>query len=490
MLFRLLLFAVLVALWWGVLWFALPVGWLQGTMPSFIAIHTAPPLLAVAAWWGGKRAWVWRLRRAKKRAEDAEVAKEMAAKEADRIAHQKVQEQRRVHVDCRAVWAVVIEVPAWFGDEPGQRALMEQPLQKTNTQIDSLQQVFEQVFLKCEACVWLPVKLVDDDPAHRSWVKQAWHQATTEGCIEHFPPQPDCAVLPGEGAIPDRLIALFEQEPDLPAVILVGMDSPLTDTPEDSDPQAEPGHAVVAVLLSRPELVAPAKAEFAPSGDDAGSMTPYWERENRHEADPPQWQRIPAPLRQGLWDHAPFATLHRSNTVGELESERDSVLARQISDAILEVCINAGFRDLPFKEEKAEEAEEAQEGGDAKAQAKPKPKPKPKPKEPEPLDLGWFVHNSGSSARLGALSSALRDHGCEISAFKKASDLDVEHGNVGKAREVLMLAEALVRVEQLQKPVLTADFNEDDSLGIGLVRPFSGGATTEEKSMPTEAERT
>jgi len=480
MLFRFLLFAVLVALWWGALWFMLPVGWLQGAMPAFIAIHLAPPLLAVAAWWMGKRAWIWRAKRAEKRAEEVEDAGKKAAEEAAKVAHHEAQELRRVHVDCRAVWASAIKVPDWFGDGAGQCFFLEQnpsAIQGTGREAalaSSLKALFENAFSQCEACVWLPVAFAADDPMYQVGAEQAWHQAVKEKSIEHFPQRPDFVELPGDGEIPDRLIALFEQVPDLPAVILVGMDSPLAEAPEleISDPQIRPGHAVVAMLLSRPGLTAPAEAEPVSSEDGADSMTPYWERENSNDADAPQWQRIPPPLRSFLWNYAPFATLHRTSTVVDLEPKRDSVLIRQIRETILEACINAGLRDLPF---------EAQETAkDGKAQAKPVEIPA----EPEPLDLGWFVHNCALPIRLGALSSALRDHGCEISPLKEASHLDKEHGNVGAVRDALMLAEALIRVEQLQKPVLTAGFNNDNSLCIGLICPFSEPIPTEH--APTE----
>jgi hypothetical protein len=99
------------------------------------------------------------------------------------------------------------------------------------------------------------------------------------------------------------------------------------------------------------------------------------------------------------------------------------------------------------------------------------------------LDLGWFAHNSGSAFRLGALSPALIDCGCEIDPFKDAGELEKEYGDVGAARGALMLAEALIRVAQLQKPVLTARFDGDKSIEIGLICPFHENPSSETEQV-------
>jgi hypothetical protein len=478
MIFKLFGLVILVALWWGALWLALPVGWLQGTMASFIAIHIGPPLLALSAWWGGKWTWTWRKDKVEKRAKDAKEAEKEAAIQAAKAAHQEKLALRRVHVECRAVWAVVADPPHWFVDGAKQCILDEQDpktLQEFGHKaalISSLKQVFAAAFAQCEAAVWLPVKIVSDDPAQQEWVEQAWKQAVEDRSIKQFPPKPDCAILPGSGGLPDRLINLFEIDPNLPAVILVGMDSPLAETFQSGkgDSKPRPGHAVVALLVSRSGLSEPGSNGFL-SEEYADSLTPYWERERMHDTDAPTWHRIPPALRPPIWGHAPLAKLHISNRSVSPESKRESVLTRQIRDAIEVASVNANLRDLPFIPKKDADQDE-------KAKEKPEEE-EAKPAKLGSLDLGWIVHNSGSSLRLGALSSALRDSGCETDTLDEAGNMDKEFGNVGSACGTLMLAEALVRVAQLQKPVLTAEFNEDDSVGIGLVCPIAEKLSTE-----------
>ena len=477
MIFRLLLFAILVVLWWGALWFALP-GWLQGSMPSLVGVHVGPPLLLVTVWWTGKRAWAWRVERVKKRAKETEVAEKKATQEAAKAAHLQAQEQLRVPVECRAITAAVLkvpEVPDWFEEGAAGCALAEltpEVLQGRGYEdalISSLDQVFEITFSQCPASVWLPIALVSDDPAQQRLIGEVWRQAVELLKIEHHPPEPDFMPLSGGGEIADRLIALFENAPDLPAVVLIGMDSPFTKMPQMEEfnlSKTKLGHAVIVMLVSRSGLDAPGSVESASIEHDKNPMTPYWERERRRDTDSPPWQRIPPLLRSSLWELVPFATLHRSGTAHDLEKKRNSILTRQIHETILDACVRAGFHDLPFEPAGAgEDAQAKPDGPEKNMQAKPE--------ESKPLEqLGWFVHNC-ESARFGALCTALGECGCEIDPFAEASNLEEAHGDVGVAHDVLMLAGALIRVAQLQQPVLAVGFKPDNSIGIVLARPIS-----------------
>jgi hypothetical protein len=283
MAFMLLCFVILAAMWWALLWLVLPIGWLQGELPSFIAVHVVPPFLPIVAWVAGKRAWAWRKAKIKERAEKIEAAEKAAAQATAKAEHQKTQEQLRTFVECRAVWAAFANIPKWTEVEARQCMIVEQPpefLQGIGREValtSSLQSVFSVAFEQCKAAVWLPVYFVSDDTARQGWIEQAWQQAVEESNIESYPPQPDCALLPGSGEIQDRLIALFESCPDLPAAILVGMDSPLAGMDQSENADSRPGHAVTALLLSRPGLNAPSETQIAASQrqkDD--ELMPYW----------------------------------------------------------------------------------------------------------------------------------------------------------------------------------------------------------------------
>jgi hypothetical protein len=463
MVLRFLIFALLAALWWAALWLALPIGWLQGTMPSFIAVHVIPPFLPVVAWWAGKRAWTWRKAKVKERAEKAEAAEKAAAQEAAKAAHQAEQERKRAHVECRAVWAALASVPDWAKAGAEQCAVLEQerePLQGTGQEAaltPSLQQVFAAAFKQCEALVWLPVIFAADEPGQSGRTRQAWHQAIVQSNIERYPEHPDCAVLPGDGEIPDRLIALFENDPALPAVILIGMASPLADAVQEI-PDSSPGHAVTALLISRPGLTAPDEAQIAAWERQQANdpLIPYWERKqariDNHVLS--QWGRIPLPMAPiFLKSLPPIATLHQVNTIHNPAS-RQKALTQQFQAAIRGALACAGLRDLPFEGEE------------------------PKTGQPDPLELGWLVHNAGTDG-LVALLSGLDSFDCELDPIKEASDVAAEHGEVGKAGRMLMLSETLIRMAQLQKPVLMADFAENESISIGFACPAAQKPATE-----------
>jgi len=461
MAFHILSVTIIAALWWAALWFVLPIAWLQGTLPSFIAVHVVPPLLPIVTWWTGKRAWAWHKKKAKERAEKKEVAEKRAALEAAKAEHRKALERRRAHVEFRAVWAEFSSIPKWAEKEKEQCLFRDIPLEalqgagRKAALTSSLQLVFSAAFSKAKAIVWLPVMLVSKDRALLDIVAQAWRLAVAENKIEHFPTQPEVAILSGEGAIQDRLLALFENDPCLPAVILVGMDSPLANAEPLLGSNSKPDHAVAALLLSRPGLTAPDEEQIAASRrqqETNDPMTPYWEREQaRNTSTSPQWGRVP--LHQQpilLQSFPPVAVLHRASAVHDLATS-PRALARQIIKATQEALISAGLRELPLEDEQ-QKAEQA------------------KPKEPEFLDLDWAVHNANRD-HIEPLVSALINCRCEPDSITEASNLMEKKENMGEARSVLMLAESLVRTAQLKKPVLIAEFDENKSVTVALTCP-------------------
>ena len=461
-----ILVAVLAALWCGVLWLGLPREWIQdllqaGSLSALIAAHVGPPLFVATAWRLCKWAWNWRVRRAEKRGVTKKLTDQQTAQEAAQTAHEREQARLRAHVECRAAWMVVPEAPVWFEDEPAQCALILQnaeEIQGTGREAAlsaPLHQVLELALLKSEASAFLPIMLVTDSPAHREWITQAWHQAVKTSGIEHHPSEPGCAVLPGSGGIPDRVVTLFEENPNLPAVLLVGMDSPLADArssdgSEDSE-APRPGHALVVLLLSRPGLIAPGDVPQADLVRDADPYTPFWEREqnSKRVVDTPGWGRVPPVLRPAFVQKSPpIATLHRMSAIDSLAPRRNALI-KQLNDATHDALVRAGLCALPSEGE----APEAPSG------------------EPKPPELGWLVHNV-SPERLGLVTNALLAHGYELEPPKETGHIEEDHGDTGTARGVLMLSEALFRAERLKQPVAVAEVaGNGGGMGIGLVRP-------------------
>jgi hypothetical protein len=419
---------LLLALWGIALWFVLPVEWLQGSLFSLVALHAVPPLSIEAA---------WRLfKRVRRSAAEKEAGEHKSQQEA---AQQEALAQRQAYLECRGVWAAVLETPDWHDDESEQVLFIEEDAKalreagRADASLLSLEQVFAAAWEQCKICAWLPVILVADDSEHSGWIGRTWEQAT-ESSVEQRPDDLDYLSLPGSGSLADRLITLFEDDPDLPAVLLLGMGSSLWEAGEKN-----PGHVVVLVLVNRPGLgiqdgVKPvSNVALDPNVHLDPMMRPYWERNMRREGAS-LWERIPLSLRRDLLSNCPpFATLHRPVTAALAPEMKRSARVQCIREALGEAFVNAASTGEP----------------------------------------GWLVHDCGDVARFSALSVALGDCDCELNSIDEASNIRNRFGNVGAAREVLMLAVAQVRAKQLKKSVLLASLGkaEDGKMHIAVSRP-------------------
>ena len=472
MIFRILRFNIPTALWWATIWFVLPVDLLQISQPALVALHIAPPLGIMLVWRLCKRLWAWRTTKATQAANKAETDQKKAAGEKTTTQRQQALERRRATLECRGEWVAMRKVPKWCD---GDTALLTVPnietLQSDDTTgtHEALKAMFSAAFSQCSALAWLPVFVLPGqiiEEKQLEALKQPWQEAVKNDVAEGVPPPPlNCKFLPGSGEIIDRVIALFEQDPSLPALILLGMPS--------SDAS---GYALAAVLLSRPGLSIETGMEAAASESaNANPYTPYWERERIRLPGQPRWGNIPASLQPRFLQDLPLtAALHRSwpLDINTSTPERTAVLKQRFENALNEALINAALREPPSEEDedknggnsgKGEKTEKDGEAAQADAE------------ETEPLKLGWLVHDSTNSKNFSAFTVALDGFDCEIDPVFEAGNLIEEHGNIGAARGVLILAEALMRVRQLQKTVLIAGFGDGGSggIGIGLIQPPS-----------------
>ena len=477
-------FIVFALLWWAVLWFARPAGvgvdLFQLSPGALLAWHGGPPLAAATLWWVFRRVWAWHANRRKEAAEKIRAKEQGKAREAARQAHEQKLAQRRACVECRAVWAAIPDIPDWYESAPASMLLQQDAEQvrgagRETALSASLEEVFRKVFWQCEAFAWLPLYIVSGNGLsggiHPERVAEAWQRALAaeRGDIESVPPRPACGLLPGEGDVVSRVLDLFERDPVLPAFILLGMDSPLGDAQEDDDFAAvrqarrqgpRPGHAVVAMVLSRPGLsVMPgdARPPGKGKGEDAPDRLPYWERP-REKPGEFQWR---IPLLPDFWALVPLATLHRSRRTSGVDT-----MASRIRAALEDAQIDAGLRDWPFKDEGAVKNEEPEKNEVPLLSG-----------EARPLELGWLVHDAGDArdagmaSRLVSITVALSHFGCEIDPQAGAGNVLNEYGDTGAARDVLMLAEALIRAARLRKPTLVAMFDDVGSVSLGFVRP-------------------
>jgi hypothetical protein len=463
-------------LWWAALWYVLPLDLRTLSTPALLGLHAGPPLLTEAAWFAFKRLRALRVKKAKEAAEKTGETQKQAETEAARLAREEAMRHRRAHAECRALWLDVTKTPDWMADAPKQCTLSERAADEVRGSGSqavlggALQRIFEAI-LENGLLAWLPVYLIpgndpDSDARRLEWLERAWRQAATVKVSGGEAP-PRLGMLPGEGTVTARAITLFENNPELPALLLLGMGSPLADdaadepeAPEaadDSPKQTAPGHAVVAALLSRPGLALPKDLEIAAVEErkKISAYAPYWERANVSVERPvPGWGGMPAKLLPVFLETLePFATLHRAHPVLCPARGYLHALQRTIED----VLVDGGLRKIP-EDQKPAEAE-----------------------SPGPPDLGWIVHNDGEgdaqdiAARYVRLTAGLSAAGCEMNVLEEANNLDEDHGDVGAARGALIMAEALIRAAQLQKPVLAAEFGEKDNVVIGLARPLPAG---------------
>jgi hypothetical protein len=449
----------LLVAWLAVLWLVPPTDLSKCSPPMLMALHLGPPFAWALAWVSGRVV----LRRVHARREarvEQEIRSELeASAEAEETARQTELARRRVFLECRGIWVATPEAPAWMGGETSRECkAIRQDVEKIcgagreGALTASLQCVFEAVLSQNPALAFLPVAVCPEggfpDGALKMWVNEAWRLAV-ESSGENLPGV-DCRLLAGEGDICERAIALFEHDPALPALLLLGMDSPLADDLNKDDALGSAGHAVAVVLLSRSNLAVRAKVLAAAEFDAGDPYKPYWVRPHG-DADAAHWGSVPAHLRMGFLSMPPFARLHLPQT-GRAEAgakRQTAALSRHIATLASEALINGMVRD-------------------------PRPADAPRAEEPEPMELDWIAHNAGlgaiASLRIAALTDALASLGCESSAQDMETRPKDEYGNVGVASHALLLAEALYRAPRSKKPVFIAAFGEDYWVSVGLAR--------------------
>ncbi|MCL1826332.1 MAG: hypothetical protein FWG26_10465 [Betaproteobacteria bacterium] len=449
------LFAVLTIAWWGVLWFVLPVDLAALAPPSLISLHVAPPVLALFALLVGNQAWKWNVARKKKIRKDAKEAQEAADLAAKAAASEAELAQRRAVIDCRAVWLAVPETPDWFMNESPQCRILEQDADSLRAMgrdaalSSSLQLVFEAALLQCEALAYLPLYLLpghaEGDEMALERVREAWQEALAAVSPEDAP-APDCRLIPAsDEPLTDRIITLFENDPAMPAMCLFGADSLL----DKAAAGIKPGHAVAALILSRPSLTL-TETDIIEKPDLSNPYLPHWEREQGYK-DAPQWGKVPPRLRKNLWSLSPVAALHRSRALNfQGEAVRPAKGRQQFHALIENVLVDAALRE-----------------------------PDGKAKETEPPELEFLFHNCGAdnapatNDKLTPVFAALRRFDYWMKS-DRAKNVLTEQGDTGTACPALMLAEATMCAAMTQMPVMVVDSGGADRLSIGVVRPAAG----------------
>ncbi|MDR0633964.1 MAG: hypothetical protein LBF91_03190 [Azoarcus sp.] len=432
-LFALLRLGVFTALCWGVLWLAPPIDLVWQSPAALAGLHFGPPLALEGLWQSLRRAWRWRGDRATRR-----QAEKVAAENAAALAGQQAAAPppRLAGVECRAVWMALPRAPSWY-DGPSQAAA---PPDASAGRGDPLHPILSKAFQNA-AAPWLPLYLADAGGSAASAsarIESAWRRALPASDDARTPAFPGCKTLPGAGPLPDRLISLFDEDPSLPALILLGLDGPA-----EKD-------AVAALLVSRPGLFA-AVPDLEAGEDvlpDGSPHLPYWERARRERNAKTdgarQWGEVPPAAQAALLAAPVIATLHRTHSSRPAQAR----LARTAQERIAEALENAGLREPP------REAAEA-----------------------APPDLGEIRYNGGppegpeNGQRLAALVTALYALDGEIDPIRMTRNVNATAPEVTVMSRLSTFAEALVQSARLRKPVLLAEFDGEGDVRAGIVRP-------------------
>jgi hypothetical protein len=471
MLTSLLTFAAALLGWSGLLWFGIKPDLLRLSIPFLLALHLVPPLLPSLTVW-------WHKRRAQRQAEEAQRQQETQAQQAREaeqasalLAHQQELEQRRFGCDCRfiAVTGLIehektaapeLDDVLWTTLTPEQ-ARQDGP---TPDPLDALHaplvEAFQALSTQCAASQNFPIYLIPPADVAGDALLQLVREAAGPG-------HRSIAWLPGGSNSSERLIGLFEHQPDLPACLVLALDSPharrinADEEDEEWEPssQAAAGQAVVLMLLTHPQLGAMLEqVEMLAQAPDADPYTPYWERA---ELNPQQRRLVTIPLEQRmeLADMPVLARLHRAAQASSTEGRQSTLsLTKALLPSLEQALINGGELVPAF--EPAGPVPEASTTSPAQAPA-----------------CRWLVHDAGlppdSGTRLGALGQALHAFELDLCPIAEASNIVRQYGDTGTARPLLMSALSVIHASQTQGAALCCEFGSEQSTALYLAQPLT-----------------
>lgn len=478
MLNTLLTFVLSLLGWSGLLWFGIKPNFLKISTPLLLLLHLLPPLTLALVAWIRHRKEKYREQNEAKEKEETERKQREAAHAAAQAKHQQEMRWRRQGCDCRAVAvaglfshqagaAPELDNVEWQTLEEEDETLSQRPIDPLSALLPHLRQALETLYVQSPAALHFPIYLLPPSsvPGEEliSQVRDIVQDLARQQ-LEHAP-APVVTYLPGADNTAQRLIGLFDQQPELPGFVALGFDSPLAllepEDPEDgpSKEQAEArriygqaGQAVVALLLTHPELnpmlTALEQHELDPSAEP---LLPHWERAELGQIENRQLAAVALELRESLAELPVLARIHRGVSQQFSGSGPKAMeLAKHLRTLLEQALINAGALVHPFDKTADTEAELP--------------------------NCAWLVHNVGSpigsGARLSAISAALHAFEVDLNPIAEATNTVVRFGDVGAARPLLMAALAAIHAAQTQSAALCTEFSGPDEVSLYLAQPL------------------
>ena len=509
---RIFLFVALVVAWALLLWFGIRLELSAHSFPVLLALHLVPPGLAYCLGW---YVLVGRKRRQEKAAlQQARIEREEQAQQ-DQLARTRHIEElarRRIGADCLAV-----AISGWFerggrgavsagADGVAVQALEEAPEFPDDDGLGiaphagrhlapNLVEALQSLYASCPGAMAFPV-LVEGPAALAAdeccaLVREALVQLSPpaaeagvadpgddegNGGLGHSPqpgrraPTPRVSALPASGAaLIDSLIQQFEQEPELPGLVVLAFDSPWcrwAAQDEEDLPEAEqerrrwhgaPAQGVVAMAVANPrlpQLLATVEEGMPKHGLLDDSYTAYWER--GIELSPPlvPLAYLSATARQDLADAVPLARMHRSNG-SECQGKpgRANELGNALRMSLERAMVNGGLLPWPYGAGLADKAEE----------------------EPNPPACDWLVHNAGgidrSGPRLAAVGLALHFFDIDLNPVDEATNFPAKVGDLGRALPLALLAQAVNKTAESGSSACWVQFSGEARFDVGFTVP-------------------
>ena len=481
--------------WIGALWFALPIELNALSYPRLILLHASPPVLLFLMWLFRR---MWHKRRqalAEERQRSEEEAKRLASLAAAQQQREAELRHLRFACDCRAAAVTGTNLPTSllmsalpedggdeddtddddFDDEDDDA----EPLALTvdlQEFAQPLRQALDAIYRATPAALVLPVFVAP--PAHlaaaevialiRRFISDIGERLSSELDFTHDQ-EAQVRFAPGGNGVADRAIALFEQTPDLPGALIVSFDAPIqrdrmdyakafssgqrakvaTTLDERAQWCGKPGTAVVAMLLTHPDLAAMlATIRDCVLEDDAANpaMTPFWQRAATRTEQLERLVRLPLDKREALSERPVLARVHRS-AFSPHQTQDDAKNLGPTVQSLLEQALIAS--DLTEPDNRIAD---------------------------KPPVLGWLVQNAGTvgryAARMGALAASIRQLGHDLHPLDDATNFANTIGDFGAATVWVMLAEAITRSSESGKAVLTVDFQQESGLAVSATVPI------------------
>lgn len=502
--------AGLMAAWTLVLWFAIRPDVSAATPLAILAGHLLPPLLAWSvAFWGVRH----RRERRRLAAEADQAARTQAAAEsaqAQQRAHAAALEQRRYRI---AVLAAVLG--GWPSpDEQGGIApaaeavsilsadcpeLPDDPAGAPWTADGIWQQIIralDEIYALCPGAQAFPVR-VQVPAAWRNdvWIAQlAAHAADARRWVSAGTAVPgvEVAWLPDSPHLADALFALFDDAPRLPGVVVVAADSRLgsAHAPGDSHEPVNsatrehrrwhgaPAQGVAALALANPHLAGLiGEVESCRIEADRVEMTngldglpaPFWATAPELPADLQALAALTDEVRAMLRASFPLAFLHRATAAQcQPRAGRIGELAQVVRRALEQSLVNAGLLAVVGEVPAGTGPADAPGGDHAQAADAQQP-------SGSAPGCDWLVHNAGgidcAGQRLAAVSLAMHTLGVDLNPIDDATNITTGIGDLGLARPMTMLAQAVNQCAARFGPVCWVDFGAPPPFQIGIVTP-------------------